>query len=70
VVKDQLDRDKDLIDLFMAMKEACLFVDEVQLVREKTNSLEKVIKDILKQTIESTIFIREYTGHGFGGMLY
>jgi hypothetical protein len=70
VVKDQLDRDKDLIDLFMAMKEACLFVDEVQLVQEKINSLEKVIEDILKQTIECTIFIREYTGHGFGGMLY
>jgi len=34
----------------------------------KLQRLTDIISDILKQTVECAIFIREYTGHGFGGV--
>jgi hypothetical protein len=51
----------------MAMEEVYSFVDTIQTVPNKLQLLEDVIAKILKQTVECAIFIREYTGHGFGG---
>jgi hypothetical protein len=66
-VKGQFDRDKKLISLVMTMEEVYSFVDAIQTVPNKLQLLEDVISKILKQTVECAIFIREYTGHGFGG---
>ncbi|KIM82890.1 hypothetical protein PILCRDRAFT_7772 [Piloderma croceum F 1598] len=64
-IKGQIERDQNLIDLVMTMDDVCSFVDEVQLIPNKLERLTDIIADILKQTVECAIFIREYTGHGF-----
>jgi hypothetical protein len=51
------------------MNDVWSFVDDVQSLPEKMTQLEEIIDKILKQTVECAIFIREYTGHGFGGWL-
>jgi hypothetical protein len=43
------------------------FVNAVRELPDKLQVLEGVITSILKQTVECSIFIREYTGHGFAG---
>jgi hypothetical protein len=43
------------------------FVDEIQSFPNKIKVLEDTIAKILIQTVECAIFIREYSGHGFGG---
>ena len=50
------------------MDDVCSFVDDVRLIPNKLQRLTDIISDILKQTVECAIFIREYTGHGFGGV--
>ena len=45
------------------------FVDDVKSLPAKMNRLEDIIDNVQKQTVECAIFIREYTGHGFGGRL-
>jgi hypothetical protein len=50
------------------MDDVCSFVDDVQLIPNKLQRLTYIIADILKQTVECAIFVREYTGHGFAGM--
>jgi len=49
------------------MDNVCSFVNDVRLIPNKLQHLSDVIGDILKQTVECAIFIREYTGHGFAG---
>jgi hypothetical protein len=49
------------------MEEIYSFVDIIKSVPSKLQLLENIIAKILKQTVECAIFIREYTGHGFGG---
>lgn len=49
------------------MADVYSFVDAIQTVPTKLQVLEDVITKILKQTVECAIFIRQYTGHGFGG---
>jgi len=66
-VKGQLERDKDVIDLVKAMGDVYTFVDAIQSLPNKLKLLEAIIRNILNQTVECAIFIREYTGHGFGG---
>ena len=51
------------------MEDVYSFVDATESFRNKVKVLEKTIGEILKQTVECAIFIREYTGHGFGGEL-
>jgi hypothetical protein len=41
------------------------FVDTIRDFPNKLQRLEDIIADILKQTVECMIFVREYTGHGF-----
>ena len=50
------------------MDDVCSFVEEIQLIPNKLQRLTDTIADILKQMVECAIFIREYTGHGFGGV--
>ena|ERR1700729_853510 len=67
VVKGQMERDAQIVDLVNTMEDVYSFVEESNSFRSKIKVLEKTIDEILKQTIECSIFIREYTGHGFGG---
>jgi hypothetical protein len=64
-VKNQLDRDLKVIDLMASMENVYSFVDELQSLRDKNKTLDKVIKLILQQTFECAIFIQEYAGRGF-----
>lgn len=66
MVKGQFERDKKLVDLVSVMADVYSFVDAIQTVPSKVQLLEDIIAKILKQTVECAIFIREYTGHGFG----
>ena len=67
VVKSQLERDKNVIDLVKTMGDVYAFVDAIQSLPDKLKLLEEIIGNILNQTVECAIFIREYMGHGFGG---
>jgi hypothetical protein len=68
-VKGQLDRDAQLVDLVKTMEDVYSFVEASDSFQNKVHVLQKTIDRILKQTVECVIFIREYTGHGFGGEL-
>ena len=70
VLKAQLDRDQSICNLVLTMESVYSFVEAIQSVPDKLEILEEVIVKILKQTVECAIFIREYTGHGFGGNDY
>lgn len=62
--------DQKLIKLVATMANVMAFVDAIQSdVKGKVEVLENVIKQIFTQTVECTIFIREYASHGFGGMV-
>jgi hypothetical protein len=50
------------------MDDVCSFVEDIRLIPNKLERLTDTIADILKQTVECAIFIREYTGHGFAGV--
>jgi hypothetical protein len=65
--KAQSDRDANLKSLWEAMEEVYEFADESKPLGGKGSLLEKQILAILHQTVECSIFIREYTGHGFAG---
>ena len=66
-MNEQIKRDQKLIDLVTTMEDVYSFVDAIESVPSKIQLLEDIITKILKQTVECSIFIREYTGHGFGG---
>jgi hypothetical protein len=51
------------------MESVYSFVDAIEALPNKLRLLEDVISQILKQTVECSIFIREYTGRGFAGRL-
>jgi hypothetical protein len=69
MVKGQLDRDAKLVGLVKTMEDVYSFVEASDSFKQKVQLLEETIEKILKQTVECAIFIREYTGHGFGGEL-
>ena len=57
------------------MKDAYSFMSNVKDFSErvgegKLGKLEDKIIKILLQTVECSVFIREYCGHGFGGEFY
>jgi len=68
VVQGQLDRDQSVVDLVSNMEALYSFVHPIQEFPEKLELLEDIIMDILRQTFECVIFLREYTGHGFCSM--
>lgn len=51
----------------MIMEDVYSFVDVIQSLPNKLQVLEDIIAKILKQTVECAIFVRQYTGYGFGG---
>jgi hypothetical protein len=69
MVKSQLERDAKVIGLAKTMEDVYSFVEASDSFKQKVQLLEETIEKILKQTVECAIFIREYTGHGFGGEL-
>jgi hypothetical protein len=66
-IQGQLDRDRKLLALLKTMESVYSFVDAIEALPNKLHLLEDVISQILKQTVECSIFIREYTGRGFAG---
>jgi hypothetical protein len=66
VIKGQFERDRKLVALVTTMEEVYSFVDTIQALPNKLQVLENIVSKILKQTVECAIFIRQYTGHGFG----
>ena len=67
MVNEWITRDKKLVDLVTTMEDVYSLVDAVESDPSKIQGLEDTIMKILEQTIECSIFIREYAGHGFGG---
>lgn len=59
-----------LLDLVDTMASVYMFVDAVHSISGKLKVLEDTIKQIFVQTVECTIFIREYTSHQFAGKHY
>ena len=66
-MKGQLERDTSLVGLVKTMEDVYSFVEVSDSFQHKVRVLEDTIAKILKQTVECAIFIREYTGRGFGG---
>ena len=65
VVRNQVTTDLNLIKLVKTMEDVYAFVDVIQSnISEKVKVLEDVIKRILAQTIESSMFIKEYHKQG------
>ena len=65
-VKGQLDRDAQIMNLVNVMEDTYSFVGAVD-IREKIKIFEDTVMSILQQTVECVVFIREYSGRGFGG---
>lgn len=66
-IRAQVKRDQKVIDLTTSMVSVYTFVDAIQDVPQKIDVLSNTIDSIFKQTIECILFLREYTGKGFGG---
>jgi len=69
VVRNQLETDNKLVSLVNTMNDVWSFVEDVKSLPDKMRRLEDIIEKIQKQTVECSIFIREYLGHGFAGGL-
>ncbi|KZP23212.1 hypothetical protein FIBSPDRAFT_952272 [Athelia psychrophila] len=67
IIVAQVAIDQSVADLFQTMQDVYSFVDAMEAVPSKVQNLEKTIQQILIQTAECGNFIREYSGHGFGG---
>ncbi|KAF9237048.1 quinon protein alcohol dehydrogenase-like superfamily [Melanogaster broomeanus] len=69
IVAGQVDRDARLGDLSGLMRDSYFFVEDIKSFPEKIPALEQIIRDLLSQTVECIMFIRECSGHGFGEVL-
>lgn len=63
-----MDRYAKLEDLSGLMRDSYAFVEDIKSFPEKIPALEVTIRTLLSQTVECTMFLRECSGHGFGGM--
>ena len=70
IMKGQVDRYARLEDLSGLMKDAYAFVENITSFPEKIPALEATIRTLLSQTVECTMFLRECSGHGFGGIIF
>ncbi|KAK7015389.1 WD40 repeat-like protein [Favolaschia claudopus] len=68
-VQRQHSTDSKLIKLVQAMVDLYTSVCDIDSLKSKIKSLERVVLEIAVQTVECSLFIREYTGHGFLGRL-
>ncbi|KIM86959.1 hypothetical protein PILCRDRAFT_293290 [Piloderma croceum F 1598] len=64
-VQNQINQDTQLIGLVTTMEYIYSFVEASDSFQNKIQRLRTTIDEILKQTVECVIFIREYTDHGF-----
>ncbi|KAK7034967.1 WD40 repeat-like protein [Favolaschia claudopus] len=69
VMEKQRNTDQEITKLVLAMVDLYSSVGDIDFLREKISSLERVVLEIAAQTVECSLFIREYTGHGFSGRL-
>ncbi|KAF7980616.1 hypothetical protein HWV62_37400 [Athelia sp. TMB] len=69
IIMSQLAIDQSIVDLAKTMRDVYSFVDAIKAVPSKITQLEDIIQRIFVQTVECTIFIREYSGHGFAGRI-
>jgi hypothetical protein len=66
-VKKQQETDKQIAELVQTMVTTFSFVENTHSLPGKIEGLENTCLAIPKQTVECAMFIREYTGKGFGG---
>lgn len=62
-----MERDVELVNLVKTMEDVYSFVEVTKSFQNKIVVFGKIILCLLKQTVECVIYVREYTGHGFGG---
>jgi hypothetical protein len=60
--------DDKTLELAQNMVEVYSFVEDVESLPQQIKRLRNVVVEITKQTLECAIFLREYTGNGFGGV--
>ncbi|KAF7348825.1 WD40 repeat-like protein [Mycena venus] len=68
-VKTQQAMDDKTLQLVQNMVNVYSFVEDVESLPQQIKRLENVVVEITRQTLECAIFLREYTGQGFGGRL-
>ncbi|KAJ7353300.1 hypothetical protein DFH08DRAFT_856466 [Mycena albidolilacea] len=68
-VKQQQQTDEKIVELVRTMVTTYSFVEDIESLPKKIKGLEDTCLAIVKQTVECAIFIREYTGKGFGDRL-
>lgn len=63
----QVARDDKILELVRTITSLYSFVDRLESLRKdvELDVLENIIQSILVQTVECSIFIREYLGYGF-----
>ena len=66
-IKHQVERDKKVVDLVATMENIFTFVDVLKEYPEKltVQPIGDTIDSILRQTVETALFIQEYSGRGF-----
>ncbi|KAF9067642.1 WD40-repeat-containing domain protein [Rhodocollybia butyracea] len=66
-VQKQKETDEDVCRLVQTMADVYAFAEDIEsAVSEKIKRFTKTINGLVKQTEICVLFIREYTGHGFG----
>ena len=66
-VQGQFLKDQQLLDLVATIKDVYSFAETARSISASLLHRENIIVKILQQTVECSIFIREYTGLGFAG---
>ncbi|KAF9225142.1 hypothetical protein BS17DRAFT_580275 [Gyrodon lividus] len=69
IIKGQVDRDTRLDDLSGLMRDSYHFVEDIKSFPERIPALQGTICNLMTQTVECTMFLRECSGHGFGERL-
>ncbi|KAJ7078242.1 hypothetical protein C8R44DRAFT_654640 [Mycena epipterygia] len=69
-VKDQQKTNEKIVELVGTMETIFSFVEDTKSLPGKIKGLEDTCLAIVKQTVECAMFIREYTGKGFGGAYF
>ena len=64
-VRNQEIADNKLLSLFESVKQTFSFAKNLQELRDKVQTLENVITQILKQTTECGFFVQDYLQRGF-----
>ena len=65
-----MDRDAKVEDLSGLMRDSYAFVEHIKSFPEKISALKGTIRRLLLQTVECTMFLRQYNAHGFAGIAF